>query len=296
MKIVDEPSSYGLNNNGYYNPYVNTLTMRVKPANFSGPPHLKRLVGKCFNKILESYKYKFCPFSNVTQHEQSLRWNPYSGVLGVWQEWEIRNNTFVAMVMGDGDSCGEKFRLTKVFFVCGNKSVILNVTEPHTCEYHLTFQTVLVCHKNAMLVYPMLSKPERDTWNQLETLLAYEEITQKGYQKKLRLLFEQAGLYLTKEKKEILATKVREENRQTYNTGSNNGRFFLIDKCNTEYQKLETENERLKKLLKDNGISDEVEVKPSSNNTSMPTAVIPDNNNNNTLHNINNTISNHEKS
>ena len=29
-----------------------------------------------------SYSYELCPFANVTQTEQSLRWNPYSGILG----------------------------------------------------------------------------------------------------------------------------------------------------------------------------------------------------------------------
>ena len=29
-----------------------------------------------------SYKYEVCPFHNVTQHEQSTRWNAYKGVLG----------------------------------------------------------------------------------------------------------------------------------------------------------------------------------------------------------------------
>lgn len=28
------------------------------------------------------YKYEFCPFHNVTQHEQTFRWNAYSGILG----------------------------------------------------------------------------------------------------------------------------------------------------------------------------------------------------------------------
>jgi len=28
------------------------------------------------------YKYQLCPFANVTQHEQALRWNAYNGVLG----------------------------------------------------------------------------------------------------------------------------------------------------------------------------------------------------------------------
>ncbi|KAL5018299.1 hypothetical protein ScPMuIL_004021 [Solemya velum] len=101
MKIVEEPSSYGFNQ--AYGQVQNTntettLKMRVKPSNFSGPSHLQRLVGKCFSLVTDSYKYDFCPFSNVTQHEKSLRWNPYSGILGVWQEWEIVNNTFISMI------------------------------------------------------------------------------------------------------------------------------------------------------------------------------------------------------
>lgn len=140
-----------------------SLAVRVPPSNFSGPPHLHVLVGRCVSKVVNEwvsllsaennfhhsylafsrhsyfrYKYEVCPFQNVTQHEQSLRWNPYSGVLGyvtfwpfhlkalnlksvlgtfllsVWQEWEIRNNTFVAMAMREGDSCGDVFRSVRV--------------------------------------------------------------------------------------------------------------------------------------------------------------------------------------
>ena len=32
----------------------------------------------------------------------------------VWKEWMIENNTFVAMTMTDGDSCGSSYRSTKV--------------------------------------------------------------------------------------------------------------------------------------------------------------------------------------
>ena len=106
---------------------------------------------------LHRYKYEFCPFHNITQHEQSFRWNAYSGILGwvqlaqpspictrvpsnhidhaafvllitevfpltftpgslnrIWQEWEIVNNTFMAMWMREGDVCGNRNRQTKV--------------------------------------------------------------------------------------------------------------------------------------------------------------------------------------
>lgn len=32
--------------------------------------------------LLSRYKYEFCPFHNITQHEQTFRWNAYSGILG----------------------------------------------------------------------------------------------------------------------------------------------------------------------------------------------------------------------
>lgn len=35
-------------------------------------------------------------------------------VFRVWQQWVIENNTFVAMMMQEGDPCGDRFRSTKV--------------------------------------------------------------------------------------------------------------------------------------------------------------------------------------
>ncbi|ESP01094.1 hypothetical protein LOTGIDRAFT_66613, partial [Lottia gigantea] len=177
------------------------LKMKVKPANFSGPPHFERMKGKCFSNILDEYKYEFCPFSNITQFEQSMRWNPYSGILGVWQEWEIENNTFVAMLMKNGDGCNDRNREVKIYFKCGRKTEILNVTEPSTCWYHMILQTPLVCPTDAMLVYPVMSKEHQLEWDDIETKLFHQEITNKGYKKKLNQLFEKAGFYLSEEKK-----------------------------------------------------------------------------------------------
>ena len=30
-----------------------TLKLKVQPANFSGPPHFRRLVGRCFNAVIK---------------------------------------------------------------------------------------------------------------------------------------------------------------------------------------------------------------------------------------------------
>ncbi|XP_059380188.1 N-acetylglucosamine-1-phosphotransferase subunit gamma-like [Carassius carassius] len=76
MKIVEEPNTFGLNNQLV--PQNNRLQAKISPSPVSGPPHLHRLAGKCYNYIEAIYKYVFCPFHNVTQHEQSFRWNAYS--------------------------------------------------------------------------------------------------------------------------------------------------------------------------------------------------------------------------
>ncbi|KAL4624382.1 N-acetylglucosamine-1-phosphotransferase subunit gamma [Arapaima gigas] len=176
MKIVEEPNTFGLNN-----PLLagNRLQAKVPPSAVSGPPHLHKLAGKCFSYIESTYKYEFCPFHNITQHEQSFRWNAYSGILGIWQEWEITNNTFVAMWMREGDSCGNKNRQTKVLLSCGNSSKLAHVSEPSTCMYSLMFETPLVCHPHSLLVYPTLSERLQKEWDETEQALYEELITEQ---------------------------------------------------------------------------------------------------------------------
>ncbi|KAG8433035.1 hypothetical protein GDO86_017344, partial [Hymenochirus boettgeri] len=158
MKIVEEPNTFGrirgkkaiiagqpfrsLNSKGYAtmvwlnNPILsqtNNYNHEAEPSPVSGPPHLYRLSGKCFNFVQSTYKYEFCPFHNVTQHEQSFRWNAYSGILGIWQEWEIENNTFTAMWMREGDSCGKQKPSNQgVLLVCGKSNKLSQVSEPST--------------------------------------------------------------------------------------------------------------------------------------------------------------------
>ncbi|AWP17531.1 putative N-acetylglucosamine-1-phosphotransferase subunit gamma isoform 2 [Scophthalmus maximus] len=111
MKIVEEPNTFGLNN--HFMAQGSRLQPKATPSPASGPVHLHRLAGKCFSLTESTYKYEFCPFHNVTQHEQSFRWNAYSGILGIWQEWEMANNTYTGMWMRDGDTCGTRNRETK---------------------------------------------------------------------------------------------------------------------------------------------------------------------------------------
>ncbi|XP_069503305.1 N-acetylglucosamine-1-phosphotransferase subunit gamma [Ambystoma mexicanum] len=242
MKIVEEPNTFGLNNP--FLPQMNKLQPKMQPSPVSGPSHLLRLAGRCFNFVESTYKYDFCPFHNVTQHEQSFRWNAYSGILGIWHEWEIENNSFVGMWMREGDSCGSKNRQTKVLLVCGKSNKLVQVSEPSTCIYFLTFETPLVCHPHSLLVYPTLTEALQRKWDEAEQAVFDELITVQGYKKKLKAIFEEAGYLKTTHEK---ASEKESEPKRV--------QFETLETCTEKYEELSNEVQRLKELLEQNGIS-----------------------------------------
>ncbi|KAM4892098.1 N-acetylglucosamine-1-phosphotransferase subunit gamma isoform 3-T3 [Sylvia borin] len=242
MKIVEEPNTFGLNNP--FLPQTNRLQPKMSPSAVSGPAHLFRLAGKCFSFVESTYKYEFCPFHNVTQHEQTFRWNAYSGILGIWHEWEIENNTFVGMWMREGDSCETKSRQTKVHLVCGKSNKLAYVSEPSTCVYSLTFETPLVCHPHSLLVYPTLTEALQRKWDEAEQLLYDELITDQGYKKILKEIFEEAGLL-----------KATEENEVEKQSKKKTLEFETVEKCSKEYQRLSEEIKKLRVLLDQHGIA-----------------------------------------
>ncbi|XP_030196722.1 N-acetylglucosamine-1-phosphotransferase subunit gamma isoform X1 [Gadus morhua] len=240
MKIVDEPNTFGLNN--AILAQGSRLQPRVTPSPVSGPAHLHHLAGKCFSLIESMYKYEFCPFHNVTQHEQSFRWNAYSGILGIWQQWEMVNNSFTGMWMSEGDACASRNRQTKVQLTCGVGSRLAAVSEPSTCVYHLTFETPLVCHPHSLLVYPTLSEPLQKEWDEAEQARYEGLITEQGYNNLLRDIFEDAGLLKSQR------VKVKAELPGLPKTHSS------LQECGEDYQKQSEEMKRLRALLTKNNI------------------------------------------
>uniref|UniRef100_A0A9L0J980 N-acetylglucosamine-1-phosphate transferase subunit gamma n=1 Tax=Equus asinus TaxID=9793 RepID=A0A9L0J980_EQUAS len=190
------------------------------------------------------YKYEFCPFHNVTQHEQTFRWNAYSGILGIWHEWEIANNTFRGMWMRDGDSCHSRSRQSKVDLTCGKSNRLAHVSEPSTCVYALTFETPLVCHPHSLLVYPALPTALQQRWDQVEQDLADELVTSQGYEKLLRAVFEEAGYLRTLEGSE----SAQQEG------GAKGLVFETLDNCSKAHKELSKEIKRLKSVLTQHGI------------------------------------------
>nr|XP_057917942.1 N-acetylglucosamine-1-phosphotransferase subunit gamma isoform X2 [Doryrhamphus excisus]XP_057917943.1 N-acetylglucosamine-1-phosphotransferase subunit gamma isoform X2 [Doryrhamphus excisus]XP_057917945.1 N-acetylglucosamine-1-phosphotransferase subunit gamma isoform X2 [Doryrhamphus excisus] len=236
MKIVEAPNTFGINNNILAQ--GNRLQAKVLPSPVSGPAHLNRLAGKCFSLTESVYRYEFCPFHNITQHEQSFRWNAYSGILGIWQEWEIANNTFTGMWMRDGDTCGTRNREANVIFVCSTQSKLAQVSEPSTCVYSLTFETPLVCHPHSILVYPTLSEKLQKEWDAAEQARYDGLMTEQGYEKVLRDIFEDAG-FLKSQKVKVNQPEAAVE-PETHNS---------LQKCNEDFQKQREEIERLRALL-----------------------------------------------
>uniref|UniRef100_A0A3Q0T3X8 N-acetylglucosamine-1-phosphate transferase subunit gamma n=1 Tax=Amphilophus citrinellus TaxID=61819 RepID=A0A3Q0T3X8_AMPCI len=248
MKIVEEPNTFGLNN-----PFMaqgSRLQPKVTPSPVSGPVHFHQLAGKCFSLTESTYKYEFCPFHNVTQHEQTFRWNAYSGILGIWQEWEIANNTFTGMWMRDGDTCRTRNRETKVILVCSTSSKLAQVSEPSTCVYSLTFETPLVCHPHSLLVYPTLKEELQKEWDEAEQARYEGLITEQGYNNVLKDIFEDAGLLKSQKVKVKLPEAAADSERHN-----------PLEKCKQDNQKLRDKIERLQALLTQHNIPFDSEPK-----------------------------------
>uniref|UniRef100_A0A8D2DUU0 N-acetylglucosamine-1-phosphotransferase subunit gamma n=1 Tax=Sciurus vulgaris TaxID=55149 RepID=A0A8D2DUU0_SCIVU len=235
MKVVEEPNAFGLNNP--FLPQTSRLQPKREPSPASGPAHLFRLSGKCFSLVEATYKYEFCPFHNVTQHEQTFRWNAYSGILGIWQEWEITNNTFTGMWMRDGDSCRSRSRQSKL--ACGKSNRLAHVSEPSTCVYALTFETPLVCHPHSLL-----GRTQDRGWAGRWDSCSIRFLHLQGYEKSLKALFEDAG-YL----------KAPGEKEPTQQEGGTTGlRFETLDNCKKAHSELSKEIQRLTRLLSQHSI------------------------------------------
>ncbi|XP_047233945.1 N-acetylglucosamine-1-phosphotransferase subunit gamma [Girardinichthys multiradiatus] len=258
MKIVEEPNTFGLNN-----PFMaqgNRLQPKGSPSPVSGPVHLHRLAGRCFSLTESIYKYEFCPFHNITQHEQSFRWNAYSGILGIWQEWEMANNTFTGMWMRDGDTCGTRNRETKVILLCSNSSNLVQVSEPSTCVYSVTFETPLVCHPHSLLVYPTLNEKLQKEWDEVEQARYEGLITEQGYNNLLRDIFEDAGLLKSNKATETVPqAKVDSEKHNS------------LQKCQEDYHKQSDEIARLRALLTQNNILFESNPNEEKGAVTVPT-------------------------
>ncbi|XP_010163568.1 N-acetylglucosamine-1-phosphotransferase subunit gamma, partial [Antrostomus carolinensis] len=131
-----------------------------------------------------------------------------------------------------------------VHLVCGKSNKLAYVSEPSTCVYSLTFETPLVCHPHSLLVYPTLTEALQRKWDEAEQLLYDERITDQGYKKLLKEIFEEAGLLKATEEKEV-----EKQNKKI------SLEFETVEKCSKEYKQLSKEIKKLKDLLSQHGIA-----------------------------------------
>ncbi|XP_071521964.1 N-acetylglucosamine-1-phosphotransferase subunit gamma-like [Panulirus ornatus] len=217
LKVINElPSNAYSNLQKFESKSEEKLQLRMKPANFSGPDHLKDLIGKCFKHRDSKYEYVFCPFQNITQEDIQAYYEPYKGVLGVWADWVIKDNRFEMMNMIEGSFCGNGMhRATKVTLHCGATSELVSVTEPDKCRYLAKFETPEVCGENAVVVYPRLPANLRQRWD--DALLDEHNgfLTKKGYHKELERIFLAAGYYLSPDYLSSLLYKASAESSKT---------------------------------------------------------------------------------
>ncbi|KAK7071622.1 hypothetical protein SK128_025455 [Halocaridina rubra] len=211
LKVVNELPSNGYNNlNGLEPNSESKLLPRMRPANFSGPDHLRGLLGRCFKHRDTKYEYILCPFQNITQEDIQAYYDPYKGVLGVWLDWVIEDNQFVAWNMIEGSSCGpDRYRSTKVTLQCGKTSELKSMTEPERCSYVAIFETPEICGENAMVVYPRLPQYLQDQWNEALTDKLSGDLTEKGYYLELERVFIASGFKLSSGSRESLMDKAK---------------------------------------------------------------------------------------
>ncbi|XP_069174115.1 N-acetylglucosamine-1-phosphotransferase subunit gamma-like [Procambarus clarkii] len=213
LKVINELPSSGYSNLQKLEPkQEEKLQLRMKPANFTGPHHLRDLVGRCFKYLDSKYEYVFCPFQNITQEDIQAYYEPYKGVLGVWADWYIEDNQFKVMNMIEGSPCGNgRHRSTKVTLLCGETLELVSVSEPDKCRYLAKFETPDVCGVNAMVVYPRLPVDLQARWDEAEQDLHNGVLTNKGYHKELERIFLAAGYYLSPHDRSSLLHKASTE-------------------------------------------------------------------------------------
>ncbi|RNA13379.1 N-acetylglucosamine-1-phosphotransferase subunit gamma precursor [Brachionus plicatilis] len=273
VKIIEEPiqylnSLYTANHNQPKSDDEIDLKPKFKPAEFSGPSFLAELKGQCFDYLSNNYKWFVCPYQNVTQFEQNLRWEPFKGIIGVWYEWEIIDEKFHSLLMLNGDECGINGpRQAKIFFICNQndtKTQVDEITEPHVCKYEIKIKTHLVCEKNydlfTMNVYAYLNDTLKLKWDNIYSQYQNKFITEKMYNISLKQIY-QDGEFLRRPE-DIKNLEIKQINATNVEPGSNFSnsikkvKFLTYDELQNKLEECEKENKRLKNILTANNFTE----------------------------------------
>lgn len=142
----------------------------------------------------------------------------------------------------------------QVSLQCAPETSLVHVSEPSTCHYAMTLTSPLVCHSDAMLVYPTLSDDLQFIWDTIEGHRANGELTTQGYERALRQqVFEVAGLMVSEEAWQHRLTAPPQAIVDPPSEGLAN--FTSVDVCSREYDRLLRQLQTLRALLDSNGVS-----------------------------------------
>jgi len=166
IKIIEGGgTSYTLGSSPYSAGYHNLMTPKPPalsraPHPVSGPTELANLAGRCFERLTAVYRYRFCPFQNVTQRAVTGG-SAYAAslwvIIGIWGEWQVEGDT-IAMVFTDGTRCGSGVtRRVKVALQCGAAVEVSEVEEPSPCVYETTLTLPEACGLSAASVAALSS-------------------------------------------------------------------------------------------------------------------------------------------
>lgn len=138
------------------------------PANVFFP-----LKGQCFNYKDREYTYHFCPFTSVSQQQDS---SPHNQIqLGRWAGWAgPSDNLYSAQKYEDGVSCWNgPSRSALIKIECGVEDKITSVSEPAKCEYVYTFITPAACPDTD----PPEEQPVTETTEQQDVTASPDQVT-----------------------------------------------------------------------------------------------------------------------
>ena len=110
---------------------------------------------RCFNLFDEGYEYEVCPFHSASQIDRGSKlslgarfaWQAAPGQHEHEHEHEGGPVTYRSrMILHGGATCPSGVaRSVHVLFQCAESNKLLHVTEPQSCEYHMTLATPAAC-------------------------------------------------------------------------------------------------------------------------------------------------------
>ncbi len=139
-----------------------------RPISDDAPAELRGL--PCIVSQIENYEYSVCPYSNVTQRDIQTGWQPFWGILGIYDSWEVDiavpaaddiasgdvtstapvGKSYLFQHYTDGTVCGSTPRRCAVSWRCREEAAVLAVSEPSTCQYAIVVASPHVCGSEAI--------------------------------------------------------------------------------------------------------------------------------------------------